>query len=141
VSYIPGCFVSGIFLIQHFLFFDRLYISTILSLMSEILSNKSCILLMKFTSVLAVPVPTFLFFFCFIRYFLYLHFKCYPLSWFPFKKTPIPSPSPWLTNPLTPASWPWNAPLLGHGTFTGQRAFPPIDNRSGDPLIHMQLQP
>ena len=30
----------------------------------------------------------------FIRYFLYLHFKCYPLSWFP-HLTPLPSiPSP-----------------------------------------------
>jgi hypothetical protein len=30
----------------------------------------------------------------FIRCFLYLHFKCYPLSWFPLRKPPIPSPSP-----------------------------------------------
>ena len=28
----------------------------------------------------------------FFRYFLYLHFKCYPLSYFPPKKTPILSP-------------------------------------------------
>jgi hypothetical protein len=30
----------------------------------------------------------------FIRYFLYLHFKCYPLSYFPLQKYPILSPSP-----------------------------------------------
>jgi hypothetical protein len=30
----------------------------------------------------------------FIRYFLYLHFKCYPISWFPLQKPPIPFPIP-----------------------------------------------
>ena len=36
-----------------------------------------------------------------IRYFLYLHFKCYPLSWFPLRKSSILSPTPCLpTNPL-----------------------------------------
>jgi hypothetical protein len=33
------------------------------------------------------PLPTFNFF---IRYFLSLQFKCYPLSWFPLQKPPIP---------------------------------------------------
>jgi hypothetical protein len=45
----------------------------------------------------------FLFYFL-IRYFLYLHFKCYPLSWFPLQKLPIPSPlpcSPTLPLPLS----------------------------------------
>jgi hypothetical protein len=37
-----------------------------------------------------------LFFPIFIRYFLYLHFKCYPLSWFPLWKFPIPFPLPLL---------------------------------------------
>jgi hypothetical protein len=33
--------------------------------------------------------------FCFLnRYFLYLHFKCYPLSWFPLQKPHILSPFP-----------------------------------------------
>jgi hypothetical protein len=44
-----------------------------------------------------------LFFVCLflITYFLYLHFKCYPLSWFPLQKPAIPSPSPCLpTHPL-----------------------------------------
>jgi hypothetical protein len=30
--------------------------------------------------------------FFFIRYFLYLHFKCYLLSWFPLQKTPLSPP-------------------------------------------------
>ena len=34
------------------------------------------------------------FFFFFFRCFLYLHFKCYPLSWFPLQKSHILSPSP-----------------------------------------------
>jgi len=33
----------------------------------------------------------FFVFFSFIGYFPYLHFICYPLSCFPFQKTPIPS--------------------------------------------------
>jgi hypothetical protein len=33
-------------------------------------------------------------FFFFIGYFLYLHFKCYPLSWFPLPKPSIPIPLP-----------------------------------------------
>jgi hypothetical protein len=33
-------------------------------------------------------------FFFLIRYFLHLHFKCYPLSKFPLQKFPIPSPRP-----------------------------------------------
>ena len=44
----------------------------------------------------------------FIRYFLYLHFKCYSLSWFPLWKTPIPSPFPMLTNPPSPDSLCWH---------------------------------
>ena len=32
----------------------------------------------------------------FFRYFLYLHFKCYPLCY------PLPLPLPLLTNPTTP---------------------------------------
>jgi hypothetical protein len=33
-----------------------------------------------------------------------------------------------LINPPTPASWPWYSPILGHRTFTGPMASPPIDD-------------
>ena len=33
-------------------------------------------------------------------------------------KTSYPLPFPLLTNPHTPASWPWHFPSLGHGAFT-----------------------
>ena len=47
-------------------------------------------------------VISFLFFFeNFIRYFLYLHFKCYPLSLFPLQNPQSPCPSPCsATHPL-----------------------------------------
>jgi hypothetical protein len=45
-----------------------------------------------------------------IRYFLHLHFQCYP------KSPPYPSPnSP--NHPLTPTSWPWCSPVLGRIKF------------------------
>jgi hypothetical protein len=50
----------------------------------------------------------------FIRYFLYLHFKCYPPSWFPLRKPPIPSPLPLHTHQPTPASWPWHSHTQEH---------------------------
>jgi hypothetical protein len=53
---------------------------------------------------------TFSFFFFFfnflIRYFLYVHFQCYP-------KSP-PYPLPYLP---TPTSWPWHSPVLKHIKF------------------------
>jgi hypothetical protein len=64
----------------------------------------------------------------FIRYFLYLHFKCYPLSWFPLQKLPITSHLPLLTNLPIPGSWTWHSPILGNRNFTGPRASPPIDD-------------
>jgi hypothetical protein len=47
----------------------------------------------------------------FIRYFLHLHFRCYPQS-------PLYPPPALLPNPPTPASWPWHSPVLGHMIFT-----------------------
>jgi hypothetical protein len=44
--------------------------------------------------------------FFFIRYFLYLHLRFYPLFSFPHRKAPIPCPRPLITNPPTPTSWP-----------------------------------
>ena len=77
------------------------------------------------------------FFSCiFMRYCLYLHFKCYPLSSFPLQP-PLPFTLPLLTNPPTPASLSWQCPTLGHGVFTGPRASPLIDVPQGHPLLHM----
>ena len=56
------------------------------------------------------------------------------------QKPPIPSPN-LISNPPTPAFWPWHSPVLGHRTFTGPRASPPIDDRLGHPLLHMKLEP
>jgi hypothetical protein len=62
----------------------------------------------------------------FIRYALYLDFKCCPLSSFPLWKPPIPPPFPLLTNPPSPASLSWHSPTLGHQAFTGPRASLPL---------------
>jgi hypothetical protein len=66
------------------------------------------------------------FFFSFIGYFLYLHFKCYFLSSSPLWKPPIPCALPlplWgcsQTHPLTTTF-----PTSGHQTPSGPRANPP----------------
>jgi hypothetical protein len=78
--------------------------------------------------------------FFFLRYFLYLHFKCYPISWFPFQNPPIPSPLLLLTNPSTPTSLSRHSPTLRHRAFTGPRASPPIDDQQVHLLLHMQLE-
>jgi hypothetical protein len=61
----------------------------------------------------------------------------------PFLVSPpkIPSPFVLLPNPPTPASWAWHSPILEHRAFTGPRTSPPIDDRLGHPLLHMQLEP
>jgi hypothetical protein len=69
----------------------------------------------------------------FIRYFLHLHFKCYPQS-------PLYPPLALLPNQPTPVFWSWHYPVLGHMIFTKPRASPPIDGRLGHPLLHMQLE-
>jgi hypothetical protein len=56
-----------------------------------------------------------LFFNFFIRYFLHLHFKCYPESSL-FTHTPALLPYP-----LTPTSWPWCSPVLRHIKFARPR--------------------
>ena len=45
-----------------------------------------------------------------IRYFLYIHFKCY-------SKSSLYPPSALLPYPPTPTSWPWHSPVLGHIKF------------------------
>jgi hypothetical protein len=52
--------------------------------------------------------------FFFIRYFLYLHFKCYPES-------PLYPPPALLPYPPNPTSWPWRSPVLGHIKFARPR--------------------
>jgi hypothetical protein len=71
--------------------------------------------------------------FFFIRYFLHLHFKCYP-------KSPLYPPPALLPYLPTPTSWPWHSPVLGHIIFTIPRASPSIDGLLGHPLLHMQLE-
>jgi hypothetical protein len=68
------------------------------------------------------------FFSFFIRYFLYLHFKCYSRSWFALRKLPSHSPLPLLTNSATPTFLSWCFPTLE----TAQQ---------GHPLLHTQLEP
>jgi hypothetical protein len=69
----------------------------------------------------------------FIRYFLHLHFKCYPQSFL------FPPPA-LLPNPPLPSSWPWHSSVLGHMICARPRAPYPIDGRLGHPLLHMQLE-
>jgi hypothetical protein len=70
--------------------------------------------------------------FFFIRYFLHIHFKCYPES-------PIYRHPALLSNPTTPASWPCHSPVLGHIIFARPRAFYPIDGL-GHLLLNIQLK-
>jgi hypothetical protein len=70
----------------------------------------------------------------FIRYFLHLHFKCYPQS-------PLyPSHPVLLPNQPTLPSWPWHFPVQGHMIFVRTRVSPPIGGQLGHPLLHMQLE-
>ena len=62
---------------------------------------------------------------------------------FPFLVSPLKTlyPLPCLhTNSPTPSSWSQHSPTLGHRTFTGQRASPPIDDQQVRPLLHMQRE-
>jgi hypothetical protein len=57
----------------------------------------------------------------------------------------FPSKSPHLSllpySPTHPLPLPWQSPILGHITFTGPRASPPIDDQLGHHLLHMQPEP
>jgi hypothetical protein len=78
---------------------------------------------------------------CFIRHFLYLHFKLYLLSSFSLWKPLYPAPSPLLTSPLTLASLFWHSPIRGHRAFTRPRAPLLTDVPQGHPLLHIHLKP
>jgi hypothetical protein len=60
----------------------------------------------------------FLFFQFFIRYFLHLHFKCYPAN-------PLYPPQTLLPYLPTLTSWPWHSPVLGHIKFAITRGLSP----------------
>ena len=47
------------------------------------------------------PLLSVIFFKFLIDYFAYLHFKCYPLSWFLLQNSPIQSPPPASTRVIT----------------------------------------
>jgi hypothetical protein len=70
-----------------------------------------------------------------IGYFLYLHFKCFPLSRSPLWKLPSHPKSP--THPPTPILLSWHSPTLRHQTPSGPRASPPTDVQQGHSLPHM----
>jgi hypothetical protein len=53
-------------------------------------------------------------FFFLIRYFLYIHFRCYP-------ENSLYPPSALLPYPPTPTSWLWHSPVLGHIKFAISR--------------------
>ena len=65
------------------------------------------------------------------------HFLVSPL------KNPLSPPPPFAPQTMNShsQSWPWHSPILGHRSFTGPRASPPIDDRLGHPLLHIQLEP
>jgi hypothetical protein len=67
-----------------------------------------------------------------IRYFLYIHLKCYP-------KSSLYPPSTLLPYPPTPASWPWHFPVLGHIKFARPRGLS-SQWELGHLLLHMQLE-
>jgi hypothetical protein len=73
-------------------------------------SNRHCF--RHYSSRLRIIDVTYFFFL--IRYFLHLHFQCYP------KSPPYTPPLPY---PPTPTSWPWHSPVLGHIKFAWPMGF------------------
>jgi hypothetical protein len=55
----------------------------------------------------------------------------------PLSLPPLPAPQPTHSGFLALA-FPYS---VGHRTFTGPRASPPIDGRVGHPQLHMRLEP
>jgi hypothetical protein len=56
-------------------------------------------------------------------------------------KIPYPLPPPPAPQPTHSHSWPWRSPILGHRTFTGPRASPPIDDQLGHRLLEPPVLP
>ena len=71
---------------------------------------------------------------------IYLHFKCYSLSWFNYKNLHLPPPPPASMRVLPHPPTHSHLTILAF-TYTGTRVSPPIDAREGHPLLYMQLEP
>jgi hypothetical protein len=56
------------------------------------------------------------------------------------QKFPIPPSPALLPYQLTPTSWPWCSPVLGHIKFARPRGLSSNDGRLGHLLLHMQLE-
>jgi hypothetical protein len=94
----------------------------------------------RFPTLLSSVCFSFIFYF-FIRYFLYLYFKCYTLSLFPFQP-PHPTQPPPPAHQSTHSCFLVLAfPYTGVSSVTGLRASLPIDVRQGHPLLHVRLEP
>jgi hypothetical protein len=81
-----------------------------------------------------------IFVFIFIRHCLYLHFKCYPLSWFPLQKPLSHPPTP------TPAHQPIHSCFYvlafpSTGACSLLTTSPPFVVQHSHPLLHKQLEP
>jgi hypothetical protein len=89
---------------------------------------------------LSIYLSLFIYLFLLDTYFIYIS-NVVPFPGLPAENL-LSSPSlPLLTNPPISASWLWHSPTLGHRTFTGWRASPPIDDQLCHPLLHMQQEP
>ena len=71
----------------------------------------------------------------YIRYFLYLHFKCYPLSWFLLWKSTISGLLLLLTNLPTSISLCWNSTTPLQRVFLGSGSSPHIDVQQGHLIL------
>jgi hypothetical protein len=70
-------------------------------------------------------------------FFIYIS-NVIPFPSYPSKNPLSPPPAP---QPTHSHSWSWDSTILGHRTFTGIMASPPIDDWIGHPLLHIQLEP
>jgi hypothetical protein len=78
------------------------------------------------------------FYFLLDIFFIYIS-NVIPFPSFP-SQLPYPLPPPPAPQPTYSHSWSWHSPILGHRSFTGPRASPPIDDQLGHPLLHMKLE-
>lgn len=53
-------------------------------------------------------------------------------------KVPYPLPHPPVSQATHCHAWPWHSPIVGHRTFTGPRASPPIDDQLGNKEVTSQ---